>query len=175
VVTPCTEVGFFGHSNFRSSKPHTAVPSLSCMLSPLSSLGLIGPVMLSHCMFSPASGPIFVRVVASRPFQAHLGCPCHPICNHMRGSQCAVCWCSPYQGFPSMIHAHSRGMAVCGVCRGAVHEHRQRTTTYSYTPTDHFSFHCNRWFASRHLTVGSSGVSSFRRADFACIKVGQVQ
>jgi len=40
-----------------------------------------------------------------------------PLCPH-----CPVC-CRPSH------HAHSRGMAVCGVCRGAVHEHRQRTTT----------------------------------------------
>ena len=91
MVTPCTEVWFCGHSNFRSSKLHTTVPSVFCMLLPLSSLGLLVQVMLSHCMFSPASGPIFARVVASRPFQAHLGCPWHPICNSHAWQPVLVC------------------------------------------------------------------------------------
>ena len=60
---------------------------------------------------------------------------------HTRVSQCGVCWCSPYQGFPSTVRAHSHGMAFCGF-RGAVHEHRQRTNTYSCTPTALVSFHC---------------------------------
>jgi len=107
----------------------------------LSSTGLLVSVILSHCMFSPVSGLVVARVVASRSCQAHVGCPWIQIATHTRVSQCGVCWCSPYQGFPSTVRAHSRGMAFCSF-RGAIHEHRQRTNTYACTPTALVSFHC---------------------------------
>ena len=60
---------------------------------------------------------------------------------HTRDSQCAVRWCSPYQGFPSMIRAYSCGMAVCVSAGGLymstnrepphIHAHQQPTFPFT--------------------------------------------
>jgi len=90
VGNPCTKVGFFGFSPWKSIKLHTALPSLSGMLSSLSSTGLLVSVILLHCMFLPVSVPVVASVVASPSRQAHVGCPLHSNCN---SHACQPVWC----------------------------------------------------------------------------------
>jgi len=68
------------------------------------------------------------------PVKHTLGVLCIQTATHTRVSQCGVCWCSLYQGFPSTVRAHSPGMAS-----GGLYMSTDRDPTHIHAPL--VSFH----------------------------------
>jgi len=89
---------------------------------------IYGPACFSH-------SPLLQGLLLRLPVKHTLGVLCIQPATHSRVSQCGVCWCSPYQGFPSTVRAHSPGMAS-----GGLYMSTDRDPTHIHAPL--VSFHC---------------------------------
>ena len=175
VVNPYTEVGFFWLLDVEELETahHLALtvlyaPKWGC---PPHSRACLFQSFFNIACSRPCLVPLLQGLLLCVPVKPTLGVLGVQSATHMRVSQCGVCWCSPYQGFPSTVRAHSRGMAFCGF-RGGVHQYRQRTNTYSCTPTALVSFHCITRSLPDTLLWAPAVCRHFAALILSCILVG---